>query len=317
MNSTKLFSKGARLVWRHQRIAWWIFAVNLILGWLAIGGVRNALAPILDHSAASQRLVEHFDLAACIELFTDPSVPIQALVPASMHFALIFLLYMIFIDGGILTVYREDRKLTIAEFFEMSGGYFWRMFRLVLISLIPFAIVAGLMGAVSGMSGKIGDNALNDRVGFYVLVGGGFIVWLIFLTVRAWFDLGQCMTVARDDRGMWRNSWRSLVMTLRGLGTLLATYVCIHIVGIVAMMALMWTWLHVPHAATPLSLLILELLLGIEIAVRLWQKAACMTWLESQSVAVSAPVYEPTPIAAEPGTLPQDASPNPGESEGI
>src|SRR6185369_8358933 len=101
---------------------------------------------------------------------------------------------MIFINGGILTVYREDRKLTKAEFFEMSGGYFWRTVRLVLLSCIPFAILGGFYSALSDSSERLTDNAANAHTGFWVLVVGCLILWIMTTFVRAWFDLAQSMT---------------------------------------------------------------------------------------------------------------------------
>ena len=53
---------------------------------------------------------------------------------------------MLFVTGGILTVYREDRKLKTGEFFGASGAFFWRFVRLALLSLIPFAILGWPLG---------------------------------------------------------------------------------------------------------------------------------------------------------------------------
>jgi hypothetical protein len=293
MTDMNLFSNGARLVRRHQRLVWWIFFVNLVLGWLISAPVRNSFAPYLDHTIAGQRLVQHFDLGPVIELAREPAIQIHTMWMGSMHIALIFLIYMIFIDGGVLTVYREDRKLTKAEFFEMSGGYFWRMVRLVLLSLIPFAIIGGLFSVVSDWSDKLSDNAASDRTGFWVLTIGCLIFWVLLLFVRAWFDLAQCMTVAGNDRGMLRNTWRSFVVASKNFGKLIRTYISIHIIGIVSTCVLLSLWVFIPHRATGASFLVLELLLLINIAVRLWQKAACMTWWEAQPLPLPPPVPEP------------------------
>jgi hypothetical protein len=303
MEYRNLFSNGARLVWRHQRILWWIFFVNFALAWFGSSPFRSALSPLLDHSVASQRLVGRFDLAAMIELLREPAMQIRSFATASMNFALVFLIYMIFIDGGVLTVFREDRKLTKAEFFELSGGYFWRIVRLVLLSCIPFAILGAIFSGISGWSDKLTSDAANARTGFWVLLVGAMIVWLGVLFVRAWFDLAQCMTVANNDRGMLRNTGRSFMTSLRHLGTILSTYIMIHIVGIVSMIVLCLLWSRVPHSMLGPSALVLEVLVLIDIAVRLWQKAACMTFFESQPVAVATPPYELAPIAtiAEPG----------------
>ena len=296
MNYTGLFRNGARLVRRHVRLLIWIFFVNLVLGWLSVGAVRNTFSPMLDHSMASQRLVDKFDMAAMIELVRNPEIQLHPLTSGSLHFSLVFLIYMIFINGGVLTVYREDRKLSKAEFFEMSGAFFWRTLRLVLLSLIPLAIVGGLYSALSGWSGRLTEDAANARTGFWMLVAGSIVLWIIALFVRAWFDVAQSLAVARNERGMIRSSGRAFMMTIRNLGTIVTTYVCIHIVGIIAMVALCLVVVYIPHAQFRLSFFVLEILMLIEIAVRLWQKAAAMTWVESLPVELPPRAYEPAPV---------------------
>jgi len=307
METKSPFMNGARLVRRHLRLVVWIFVVNVILAWLGSAPARTAFSPLLDHSLASRRLVEHFDIGLMIELVREPAIQIRSFVTAGLHFSLVFLLYMIFINGGVLTVYREDRKLTKAEFFEMSGGYFWRTVRLVLLSFIPFAILGGLFSALSDWSDKLTDDAANAHTGFWVLVVGGMILWIATLFVRAWFDLAQSMTVAQNDRGMLRNTWRALVLALHNAGTLTTTYLSIHIVGIVSMIVLCGAFLYVPHASFHLSFFLLEIVVFVDIAVRLWQKAACMSWLESRPAIVAAPVYEPPAEVV----LPADTAPEP------
>jgi hypothetical protein len=298
MNYRMLFSSGARLVRRHVRLVIWIFFVNLILAWLSIGPVRNSFSPFLDHSIASQRLVDQFDMAAMIELVREPDIQLHSLASTSMHFAVVFLIYMVFINGGVLTVFHENRKLSKAEFFEMSGGFFWRTLRLLLLSLIPFAMLGGLFSALSGWSDKLTENAANARTGFWVLVAGSIVLWALFLFVRAWFDIAQSTAVARYERGMLRSTGRAFMMLIRNLGTLLSTYACIHIVGMVAMIALCLIVVYIPHARFRLSFVVLEILVLIEIAVRLWQKAASMTWVDGLPVVTPpAPSYEPVPQA--------------------
>jgi hypothetical protein len=296
MNYTGLFRNGSRLVRRHMRLLIWIFFVNLVLGWLSAGAVRNTFSPMLDHSMASPRLVDKFDMAAMIELVRNPEIQLHPLTSGSLHFSVIFLIYMIFINGGVLTVYREDRRLSKAEFFEMSGAFFWRTLRLVLLSLIPLAIVGGLYNALSGWSDRLTEDAANARTGFWVLVAGSIVLWIIALFVRAWFDVAQSLAVARNERGMIRISGRAFMMTIRNLGTIVTTYVCIHIVGIIAMVALCLVVVYIPHAQFRLSFFVLEILMLIEIAVRLWQKAAAMTWVESLPVELPPRAYEPAPV---------------------
>ena len=293
METNNPFLRGAQLVRRHLRLAVWIFVVNLILAWMGSAPARTAFSPLLDHSLASKQLVEHFDIGAMIELLREPSIQVHSFQTASLHFSLVFLIYMIFINGGVLTVYREDRKLTKAEFFEMSGGYFWRTVRLVLLSCIPFAILGGFYSALSDSSERLTDNAANAHTGFWVLVVGCLILWIMTTFVRAWFDLAQSMTVAHNERGMLRVSWRALILSLRNAGILTTAYLSIHMAGIILMVLLSAIFIYVPHASFRLSFFVLQVVVIVDIVVRLWQKAACMSWLENRPADITTPVYAP------------------------
>ena len=70
-----------------------------------------------------------------------PDVNLNALRRAVYMFAFVFFVFMLFVTGGILESYRQDRRLTTGEFFAASGAFFWRFVRLALLSIIPFVIV--------------------------------------------------------------------------------------------------------------------------------------------------------------------------------
>ena len=122
---------------------------------------------------------------------------------ASYVTQLIFFIFMLFILGGILVVYREDRKLTTAEFFENCGLYFWRFVRLTLLSLIPFGICFGSTKASSRqLADHISEISAYESYPFWTRAIGGFIVILLFLWVRLWFDVAQVRAVAQNERRM-------------------------------------------------------------------------------------------------------------------
>ena len=91
------FLGGAGLVWRRQRVLWWIFAVNFILAFFSIHGVVPRVGNVLDHSFAAQRLVKGFDLGAFSELMLQPGVSPLDVSQAAMAYSLVFFVFMLFI----------------------------------------------------------------------------------------------------------------------------------------------------------------------------------------------------------------------------
>src|SRR5664279_3882000 len=116
-NERGLVSAGFSLLWRRQEVLWWVFAVNFICG--ALGTVPAALTMnrALHHSLAGERLTKGFDLGMFFELARQPSVGLTRSAASSYIFAFLFFVVMLFVSGGILETYRQDRGLTAGEFF--------------------------------------------------------------------------------------------------------------------------------------------------------------------------------------------------------
>ena len=276
MNGSVRSSAG--LVWRHQRLVWWIFAVNLGIAWLSSLPARATLNAVLDHSLESAKLVTGFDVGTLALLLERPEVSARTLAPSGIGAALIFLLYLLFLDGGVLTVFLEDREMSRAEFFESAGLFFWRMVRLALYSALPLGLLAAAGSEVLGYAEKLPSDAGPDWLGFAVRVGCGLGMAVVALWVRMCFDLAQAAVVHGNEYGVLRVLGRSFRLALRS-GRLFAGYVGIGCFAVVTLGAGMGVWISLPHAAIGRSFVALELVTVTQIASRLWMKAASARWV--------------------------------------
>src|SRR5712692_279441 len=236
---------GFFLVWRHQRLVWWIFLVNLVLGLLASLSPGVVLHSVLDKSLYAEEMSKHFDATVFVELLAKPEVSALPWMTGSLAAGVIFLFYMLFISGGVLAIYHQDRKLTRGQFFESCGDFFWRIVCLLLCSIIPIALMFGLLALVQRVSGKMASDAPREMQGFFVQLGGWFLCVLAALFVRAWFDLAQARTVIDRVRGMFVLSFRSFVLALRNLTRLLSIYLVITLVAGIAAWAAWTLWLRI------------------------------------------------------------------------
>ena len=303
-------ARGWSLVWRHSRILGWVFLINLVLGFASTVVPRLEFRSILDRSLVSDRLVNGFDLGVFIEALMKPEISMGALARGSMPFAYLFFFFMLFITGGILAAYREDRRLTTGEFFEASGSYFWRMVRILLFSIIPLGVVGIVFAIVFGISSQID----NEQTAFYVRLAGIAIGVILVLLVRLWFDVAQVRAVAQNEHGMFHNVMRALVISLKAVGSLLWIYLRISIVGWIALAVGLWLWAKVPGNHFGLSWLLLEVVMLSQLFTRLWQRAASVSWYglyaeEHPAVVVEFTTPQPveiaeSPVPAEPLTNP-------------
>jgi hypothetical protein len=273
-----LVAAGASLVWRRQSLLWWVFAVNLILSALATAPTHNKLQEVLGHSLAGQPLTKGFDLGMFFELVRVPESNLFASHGDSLHMGILFFLFMLFVTGGILTVYREDRKLKTGEFFGASGAFFWRFVRLVLLSLIPFVVLGLAFWGVNKLSDYIGDRTVSAQTGFYIFIAGAIVVTLLALFVRLWFDIAQVRAVVQDEHKMWPNLWKALGISWRNVSTLFRVYLCISGAAWVTLAVGLFIWSKLPPTATPVTFLLLEFIILLQLLTRLWQRASSVTW---------------------------------------
>jgi hypothetical protein len=290
---------GFSLLRRRQGVLWWMFVVSVVLGGLGALPATINIGHALNHSLAGQQLTTRFDLGMYVELMRLPEVDISRYDPAVGVSVFVFFLFMLFALGGILESYRQDRRLTTGEFFAASGAFFWRFVRLLLLSIVPFVIVGLIYQGLSKAGDYVGDRAIADQVGIFSSIGAAIIFMLLALWVRLWFDLAQVRAVVQNERGMWRNLWKSWGITWRA--GLYWRYVFIALVAWIVMAIALVIWAHVPSAATPMIFLSLELIIFAQLATRLWQLATAMTWYQryAETLVVVLPVVEIIPPPAE------------------
>jgi len=297
MNGSVRSSAG--LVWRHQRIVWWIFVVNVVIAWLSSLPARATLSKVLDHSLESAKLVTGFDVSTLGLLVERPDVSLRVLASGTAGAGLIFLIYLLLIDGGVFATFLEDRKLSRSEFFESSGLFFWRMFRLALYSFVPFALLIAANFGIAKYAGRLSSDAPSDRLGFFVSIGGKLVVVVVALFVRLWFDLAQARVVQDDERKLCGTLRRSLKLAFSS-GRLFASYIGIGLFAAVTFAVGIAVWVYLPHSATGASFLVLELVTITQIASRLWLKAASarrIALLPSETeVPLIAPRESPAPV---------------------
>jgi hypothetical protein len=279
-NEKGVVAAGFGLLWRRQGILWWVFAVNFVCGALGTIPAMLALHRTLAHSLAGQPLSKGFDVGMFVELLRLPNVSLMHSSTTSYIFAFVFFLFMLFVSGGILETYHQDRKLTTGDFFAASGAFFWRFVRLMLLSLVPFVAVVIVHGVLDKLADYVGDRAIADQVGIYLSWFAIAVFVLLALVVRLWFDIAQVRTVAQNERRMWRNTWKAFHIIFRQLPSLFWMYFRISLFGWATLAIGLVIWAKLPPTATPVTFVLLELILLAQLATRFWQLASAMTWYQ-------------------------------------
>ena len=194
-------------------------------------------------------------------------------------------MFMLFVSGGILETYRQGRRrISVGDFFAVSGAFFWRFVRLTLFSLVPFALLREAYFEVEKASDYLGDKVSADQVGFVIWLAGVLLLVVIALFVRLWFDVAKVHTVASDDRRMLRCAWKGLAVPRRQLRALLWIYLRISLVAWLTAVVAFLIWTKIPPTAIWATFVLLELVMLVQLGARLWQMASATLWYKRHVV---------------------------------
>jgi hypothetical protein len=298
------FVAGLGLVWRRQSVLWWIFVVNFVLAGMGAGTFGRQISPVLDHSLESQALVHGFNPTVFTALLMEAHGA-RAAGTASACLILVFFIFMLFVEGGLLEVYRLDRRLTKGEFFEASGRFFCRFVRLLimlLIVLIPVGIIFNLRTRAADL---VDERSPSPMPGVWVRLTGLLVVLFLMQAVRLWFDMAQVRAVAEDERAMRRALGRAFKITFGNFGALYWMYLRISIVAWLLAGVLLWIWVRLVRPEwIGVSFLLTQLILLSWLATRLWQRASETLWYQRRLPALvtklEPALAPPPPPALEP-----------------
>lgn len=290
------FRGGAAMVFRRQRILWWLFAVNFILAFFSIHGAVPRIGAVMDHSMAAQRLVNRFDVGALAELSVQPGVSPLEFSTGERAYSFVFLVFMIFVTGGILDVYRRDIRFTTSEFFEASGTFFWRFVRLVLwflLCLIPVAIFAWIFEEVIG--GRINNDAISAMTGVWYRLAIAIVIVLLVLILRLWFDMAEVHCVAQNERRVRRALRVAWGLTFRNFGALYGMFLGVAILAAIGFGVAMWFWMYgLPAPDITAAFFLGQAMILFWLAMRLWQRSTETIWYQ-RHLARAAEIPAPAP----------------------
>lgn len=285
-----VFTAGAALLWRRQRVLWWVFVANLLVGIIAAAPVRQQLRSLDSSMVARDGLYHQMNFFRLMEAIGRPEGLPGAFFRGSFVLIAAYFALLVFAMGGVLEAFYYDRPIRFGEFLRASAEFFWRMVRLLIlfgVLITPLAIAQSSLGDLSDWIGARSD---REQLGFWIMVALTVVIALVGFAARVWVDAAQVDMVARDESGIRR----SLGNTRRLLrGSFFRVYGAVIAVQLLLMLisaGLLWIWLKLPHEAIGALFVLGEIIVLLWLAFRLWQKAVVAAWCQRQAAEYVAPV---------------------------
>jgi uncharacterized membrane protein len=300
---------GMGLVLRRQRVLWWLFLVNLFLGFVAVLPVRLTLGHLLDHSLASRSLADHFDLSAFIEVLSSPQFNFGIFRSLSLLTSVAFALIVLFAEPGVIQEFRcgagvnaPARGQTAGEFFGACGTYLLRMVRLLLWSILPLAVFALAFASAELIVAFVNEQGASEIIGFNLELLFGLILFLVLAGVRVWINMAEIELVASGEKVTRRMLFdNARTLTFGNFGKLYTIQLTTAFAVVAVTLLGLTIWIKfVPPAAVGMAFIVSETTLLLLLACRLWQKASLVVWYERWVSLQPKPVEEPVNPQIEP-----------------
>jgi len=211
MRVLKSFSQGLKTTNERWKIVIYLWLINFIFSILMITPLyfllrkefsHSLMGEEFSHSLMGDRMFHGFDLV----WFGDLAYKYKDFYPAFLGWvlvpALFFLLLFVFLNGGLLgRIAAKDEKVNLQNFLADCGLYFFRFFRVFLLSLVGYFLVFVLLfKGISAFLGLWTKNASSQWPLIYVSNIKFLIAVLLFSIIRMFFDYVKVRLVAEDSK---------------------------------------------------------------------------------------------------------------------
>ncbi len=202
MGIFKLFKLGVQTANKKARMLIYLWLTNILFSLIVVSPVYFLLQKDFSKSLLGDQIGEGMNLiwfGDIIFKYRDfyPSLIGVFIIPA----VLFFLLY-IYLNGGIIgRIAAQDVKVTLSNFFSDCGKYFFRFFRIFLISLIGYFVLFGVvMKLISALFTLWTKNASTGWPQIFSSNLKLLITVLLFSIVRMFFDYVRVRLVIEDSK---------------------------------------------------------------------------------------------------------------------
>jgi hypothetical protein len=216
---------------------------------------------------------------------------------------ILYMLLNVFLSGGILgRLNAEEEKVSVKDFFADCGRYFWRFFRLFLLSIPVYLIFVMLLYTIAGSLLRIfTKNAVTEWPSLITSNLKTVIFILLFSIVNMVLDYTKIKLVLTDNNKVFKGFWSAVKFVFRRFFKAWALYLMVGLVFVIA--SFIYLEISTALPGNSMGLIFVTFLLHqVFIMSRLWVKldfyAAQMSYYRIHSP-------EPEPAVSAPAPIPE------------
>ena len=208
----------------------------------------------------------------------------------------LMLLFVFFAGSVFIFVSAEPPRLSVI----LRGGvaYFWRFVRAAILAGGISAVILGILGAIRAAGLARADALYVERQMFLFTTISGFVVLLVALLLRLWWDLVEAYVVrnAMDGEGRVHQALvPAFRLLFRHFFRIFGSFLLVGICGVCGFALCLFLWRLLPAHQVWVAALLAQIGLFLLLASRFWQRG-----LEAALIlAADPPIVVADQLAAE------------------
>jgi hypothetical protein len=211
VTATAALRNGLLEVWRRPRLVGGLFALNVLWAVVATWPFYAQLRRVTGRSTYADVLARGLQFDVLVEVLRlQPGVGTAA-VSGVLVGLLLWVAVSWFLTAGVLGVLREAPPAgSLRPFVAAALGRWQAMARLQLLSLVPYAAAAVLLGGLGAFAGWLGSRAASPWAVVWAALGGALPGLTAWLWVTTAVDVARARAVVEDEPRVVRLLWTAL-----------------------------------------------------------------------------------------------------------
>jgi hypothetical protein len=216
MSNRKIMIRGMALIFKKRRLVFRLWAVNLVFSLAAVAPLVFLMMNHLAHSLSGEKVLQKLDLLWLGDFIYRYQNVAPAFMGVTLLAMILYLLLAVFLNGGIIgCLNRLDAKATLSGFFHDCGFYFWRFFRLFLLSIPIYLLAIGVLFRLLAAGLDMFTRRAATEWPVLIVSNIRLLALLLLLgIVSMFFDYVKISMVTRDSRNVMKETWRTLKFIL-------------------------------------------------------------------------------------------------------